>query len=50
MMRHELKEELLEALSDLKHDLGKYIKLPVTMLPREADPSEVALEVKRAFP
>ena len=49
MMRHDLKEELLEALSELKHDLGKYIKLPVTMLPWEVDPGEVALEVKRAI-
>jgi hypothetical protein len=49
MMTHDEKEDLLEALSDLKHDLGKYIKLPVTMLPGDADSAEVARQVKQAI-
>ena len=44
----DLKEELLEALYDLKHDLGKYIKLPVLMLKKEASAVELSAEVIRA--
>jgi hypothetical protein len=42
-------EELRETLYDLKHDLGKYIKLPVTMLPKDAPPSIVAEAVLRGI-
>lgn len=34
-------EELVESLYDLNHDLGKYIRLPLAMLPENASPSEV---------
>ena len=30
--------ELLDLLLDLKHDLGKYLQLPVAMLPPDAGP------------
>lgn len=42
-------EDLLDALYDLKHDLGKYIRMPVLMLPKDADPEVVAAEVERAI-
>lgn len=37
----------MERLFDLRHDLGKYLRLPLTMLPASATPAEVraALEV-----
>jgi hypothetical protein len=34
-------DDLLDVLSDLQHDLGKYLLMPVTMLP--ADASDAAL-------
>jgi len=34
-------EAILEQLDDLQHDLGKYIVLPVTLLPRDADQDEL---------
>lgn len=41
------KEDLLDLLLDLKHDLGKYIVLPVSMLPADAGTEQVhqALEM-----
>ena len=41
----EKREALVEALYDLKHDLGKYIRLPVAMLPSDATEGEVASAV-----
>ncbi len=45
-MRH---GELLDLLSDLKHDLGKYIRLPFTMLPPCADWDEVRTALHHAL-
>ncbi|MBW2277188.1 MAG: hypothetical protein JRF63_06830 [Deltaproteobacteria bacterium] len=35
------RDDVLDALLDLKHDLGKYIRLPLAMLPAEAGDAEV---------
>jgi hypothetical protein len=35
------RDDLLDALLDLKHDLGKYIRLPVAMLPADAGAEEL---------
>jgi hypothetical protein len=35
------RQELLDVLADLQHDLGKYIRLPISMLPRDASPAEL---------
>jgi hypothetical protein len=43
------REELLELLVDLKHDLGKYIRLPVAMLPRDAGADEVRAALRQAL-
>ncbi len=45
----EIRKELLEALYDLKHDLGKYIRLPVAMLSREASPNDLDRALSRAL-
>ncbi|MCA9539880.1 MAG: hypothetical protein KC620_13375 [Myxococcales bacterium] len=34
-------QDLQDALDDLQHDLGKYIRLPLTMLPADADADAV---------
>lgn len=47
-MNSDDKEALEESLYDLKHDLGKYIRLPVSMLPKEATWEEVATQVEQA--
>ena len=39
-------DDLLDALMDLKHDLGKYIRLPIAMLPREAGAHDVRLALE----
>jgi hypothetical protein len=43
------KEALLESLYDLKHDLGKYIKMPVSMLPKDAKWDEVTVQAVKAI-
>ncbi len=43
------KEELLEALFDLAHDLGKYLRLPLAWLPAEATEAEVRVALERAL-
>jgi len=45
----EEREKLLEVLSDLKHDLGKYIRLPFTMLPPGADWDETRTALRHAL-
>ena len=35
-MSPEARDELVDALSDLRHDLGKYLRLPLAMLPAGA--------------
>ena len=42
-------EELVDALYELKHDLGKYIRLPVAMLPKEAPLEDVIAAVTRGI-
>ena len=34
-------DDMLDALYDLKHDLGKYIRMPVAMLPADAPVQEL---------
>jgi len=38
---HTSRDDLIDALLDLKHDLGKYIRLPVAILPDDATATEV---------
>ncbi len=45
----EIREDLLEALYDLKHDLGKYIRLPVAMLPPNASPTDLRQALARGL-
>jgi hypothetical protein len=39
----------LDLLLDLKHDLGKYLLLPLTLLPRTADEPAVRAALQRAL-
>jgi len=41
-------EALEECLFDLKHDLGKYVKLPLGMLPKDAPWDQVVAQVRLA--
>lgn len=34
-------DETMDALLDLSHDLGKYLRLPLALLPVDAGPAEV---------
>ena len=43
------REEMLDVLMDLKHDLGKYIRMPLAMLPAGAGNEEVADAVRRGL-
>jgi len=43
------REQLIDVLLDLQHDLGKYILLPLSFLPREATPAEVRAALRRAL-
>lgn len=42
-------EALQETLFDLKHDLGKYLVLPLAMLPRDAAAADVREALARAL-
>lgn len=42
-------EATLELLLDLKHDLGKYLLLPLALLPRSADDRAVREALERAL-
>ncbi len=35
------RDDLIDALADLKHDLGKYLRMPFAMLPGDASGDEV---------
>lgn len=48
-MTPEKKEELLDLLLDLQHDLGKYIRLPLAFLPKEADQESLRLALNKAL-
>ena len=41
--------ELLDSLYDLQHDLGKHIRLPVALLPEDAEPSAVRQAIGAAL-
>jgi len=43
------RDDLIDALLDLKHDLGKYIRLPVAMLPPNAAPDELRSAIDDAL-
>ncbi|MFH1529911.1 MAG: hypothetical protein ABIK09_04145 [Pseudomonadota bacterium] len=42
-------DDLLDALADLQHDLGKYIAMPVTMLPADATDADLREAVRSAL-
>ncbi len=42
-------DDLLDALSDLQHDLGKYIAMPVTMLPADASDADLREALRAAL-
>ena len=42
-------DDLIDALMDLKHDLGKYIRIPFSMLPRGASSREVEIALETAL-
>ena len=42
-------DDLLDALADLQHDLGKYIAMPVTMLPADATDADLRDAVRGAL-
>lgn len=44
-----LTEDALDALLDLKHDLGKYLRLPLTALPPEASDTDLREAVRTAL-
>jgi hypothetical protein len=43
------REDLLDLLSDLQHDLGKYVRLPLAMLPRDAGTAELRAALEEAL-
>ena len=43
------RDDLIDALMDLKHDLGKYILLPVSMLPADVDQEELRAALASAL-
>lgn len=42
-------EDALDRVLDLQHDLGKYLRLPLRMLPRAAGPAELRVAVHEAL-
>ena len=42
-------DDLLDALADLQHDLGKYIAMPVTMLPIDATNADLRAAIQGAL-
>ena len=43
------RETVLDLLFDLQHDLGKYLRLPVAMLPAEAAPADLRAALAEAL-
>jgi hypothetical protein len=43
------REELLDLLLEIQHDLGKYIQLPIVMLPKSASDAELREGLERAL-
>ena len=44
-----MNEELLELLEDLEHDLGKYLRLPFSMLSSGADDAQLREALERSL-
>ncbi len=42
-------DDLIDALMDLKHDLGKYIRIPFSMIPATASAGEVEAALETAL-
>ncbi len=42
-------EEAIDLVADLQHDLGKYLRMPLSFLPRDAAPGEVRDALGRAL-
>jgi len=42
-------DDIVDALDDLQHDLGKYLRLPLAFLPPDASENEVQNAVHRAL-
>ncbi len=42
-------EDVVDDLLDLSHDLGKYLRLPLAMLPGDASPAEVRSALEAAL-
>jgi len=42
-------EATIDALLDLQHDLGKYIRMPIAFLPRDADPAALRRALHKAL-
>lgn len=43
------REELLDELLDLQHDLGKYIQMPLSFLPQDASAAQLSTAVRKAL-
>ena len=48
-MSPEEREDLVDALADLRHDLGKYLRLPLAMLPAQATEGELREAARTAL-
>ena len=48
-MMPQMDDDAMDALMDLSHDLGKYLRLPLAMLPDGAGPAEVKGAVETAL-
>ncbi len=42
-------DDLIDAVVDLQHDLGKYLRLPISMLPVDATPEAVRAAASEAL-
>ena len=42
-------DDIIDALTDLQHDLGKYIHMPLSYLPEEAPADEVLAALRRGL-
>lgn len=45
----ELDEDELDRLADLQHDLGKYLRMPLGFLPRDASNDQVRAAMRKAL-
>ena len=42
-------DDIVDALDDLQHDLGKYLRLPLAFLPKDAPPDAVRAAARKAL-